>query len=352
MVILAHLRDFVRRPGRWFTLLLACALLSASAAARAGGILDLYGGENVGTAGAQFLRIPVGARAIALGQSYVANAFDGATTFWNPAGIMRAESRRNLFFCHTEYAVDIDLEFASYHWHRQNFGFGFSAGMLRSGEIPRTDEFHQEGTGHTFRADQYQLGFSVARAMTDRFSFGFTGRYYQENLDEFVVRSVLMDLGVLYFVGVGDLRVGFAVRNFGPEMRPDGTPPPIGPGYTASSEFQSFSAPTSGSFGVAYTWRLAPQVDLLTTTDFHHPTDYSESFRTGLELGLAERLYLRGGFETNRDEGGLAAGFGVQLARDGWNVRLDYAMSDMGAFGTIHHLSLDLAPLRRARRSP
>jgi len=341
-----------RRTGRALLAALLCAALWAPGAARAGSILGLYGGENVGTAGAQFLRIPVGARAVALGRSYVANAYDGVAAFWNPAAIMRTESRRTLFFGHTEYAVDIDLEFASYHWHRQNFGFGLSAGMLRSGEIPRTDEFHQEGTGHTFRADQYQLGFSLARAMTDRFSFGLTGRYYQENLDEFTVRSFLVDLGVLYFVGVGDLRVGFAVRNFGPEMRPDGTPPPIGPGYTASSEFQSFSAPTSGSFGVAYTWRLSRRIDLLTTADFHHPTDYSESFRTGLELGLAERLYLRSGFETNRDEGGLAAGFGVKLARDGWDVRLDYAVNDMGAFGTIHHISLDLAPLHRPRRSP
>ncbi len=341
-------RDRIRTP---LVALLACALLACAGNARAEGILDLYGGENVGTAGAQFLRIPVGARAVSLGQSYVANCFDGAAAFWNPAAIMRTENRRNLFFGHTEYAVDIDLEFASYHWHRQNFGFGISAGVLRSGEIPRTDEFHQEGTGQTFRADQYQLGFSLARAMTDRFSFGFTGRFYQENLDEFTVRSVLMDLGVLYFVGVGDLRVGFAVRNFGPEMRPTGTPPPIGSGYTASSEFQSFSAPTSGSFGTAYTWRLARRVTLLTTADFHHPTDFTESFRTGLELGLAERLFLRGGFETNRDEGGMAAGFGVQLARDGWHVRLDYAMSDMGAFGTIHHISLDLAPEQPSRRA-
>jgi len=352
VVTRTHSRVSGRRPGRWSGLLLACALLAAPVAASGGSILGLYGGENVGTAGAQFLRIPVGARAVALGQSYVANAFDGAAAFWNPAGLMHTRRQRSLFFGHTEYAVGIDLESASYHWHRQNFGFGFSAGVLRSGEIPRTDEFHQEGTGQTFRADQYQFGFSLARSMTDRFSFGFTGRYYQENLDEFVVRSVLMDLGVLYFVGVGDLRVGFVVRNFGTEMRPDGTPPAIGPGYTASSEFQSFSAPTSGTFGVAYTWSLAERIGLLTTADFHHPTDYSESFRTGLELGLDGRLFLRGGFETNRDEGGMAAGFGVQLARDGWDIRLDYALSDMGAFGTIHHVTVDLAPLGRERRRP
>ncbi len=334
------------RPAR---LLLALLLVLSPGVVRADGILGLYGGENVGTAGAQFMRVPVGARAVALGRAYVANAFDGSAAFWNPAGIMQTEGRRTMFFGHTEYAAGIDLEHASLHWHGQNYGWGLSAGMLRSGDIPRTDEFHQEGTGHTFRADQYHLGLSMARLMTDRFSFGLTGRLYQENLDEFVMRGFLVDLGVLYFVGVGDLRVGFAVRNFGADMRPGGTPPAL-PGYEASSEFQSVSAPTSGSFGVSYTWSLSRKLGLLTTADFHHPTDYSESFRMGTELGLDGRLYLRGGFETNRDEGGLAAGFGVKLARDGWDVRLDYALHDMGAFGVMHHVTVDLAPLPPPRR--
>ena len=339
----------VRSARGVIVLLLVLAL--GSSVAWGGSVLGLYGGENVGTAGAQFLRVPVGARSVALGRAYVANALDGSAAYWNPAGIMHIGGRRTLFCSHTEYAAGIDLEHASLLWHGQNFGWGISAGMLRSGEIPRTDEFHQEGTGTTFRADQYHLGLSMARLVTDRFSFGLTGRVYQENLDEYTMRGFLMDLGVLYFVGVGDLRVGFAVRNFGGDMRPGGTPPSI-EGYQTSSEFQTVSPPTSGSFGVAYTWRLGERTGLLTTADFHHPTDYSESFRGGVELGLDERLYLRGGYETNRDEGGAAAGFGVKLGHDGWDVRLDYALHDMGAFGTMHYVTVELTPLPKPRRTP
>ena len=56
--------------------------------------------------------------------------------------------------------------------------------MLRSGDILRTTEWHMEGTGDTSTPNQYTLGFSLARAMTDRFSIGMTAKYYQENLDE------------------------------------------------------------------------------------------------------------------------------------------------------------------------
>lgn len=331
-------------------LVLAGTLILGLAEARAQGILDLYGEENVGTAGAQFLRLPAGARAAGLGQAAVASSTDGASLFWNPAATLRTVGRRNIFFGHTEYAAGIGVEHAAYHWRHQNYGFGLTAGMLRSGDIPRTTELYQEGTGTTFRADMYVLGLTVARAMTDRFSIGVTAKYYQENLDEFEIRAPLMDLGVLYYVGLGDLRVGFAVRNFGPDLKPGGTPPPIDGDYSEIRDFQSFSAPTSGSFGTCYTWGLSDKVRLETSADFHHPTDYSESFRLGGELDLDGLLFLRMGKETNRDEGGFSAGFGVGAERDHWRLRMDYAVRDMGAFGTIHMFSVDVSPLIRRVR--
>ena len=61
-----------RRHTRWLLLLAVGTLLAAPA--RAGELIRLFGEENVGTAGAQFLRVPVGARAVAMGKSSVASA--------------------------------------------------------------------------------------------------------------------------------------------------------------------------------------------------------------------------------------------------------------------------------------
>ena len=118
-----------------------------------------------------------------------------------------------------------------------------------------------------------------------------------------------------------------------------------------ATEFQSFPAPTVGAFGAAKTWTLSRRIGLLTTADFNHPSDNQESFRLGAELGLNEMLFLRGGYETSRDEGGFAAGFGLQLKRKQFLLRIDYAYSDMGSFGTIHHISVDLSPLIRSART-
>ena len=339
------------RPARAAVLLpalLALACAGSAVPARAG-LLNLYGGDNVGTGGAAFMRIPVGARSVAMGQAYVANAIDGSAVFWNPAGMLRTTGRQNLFLSHVSYTAGIDLDYASVHWRGQNYGYGLIAGALRSGEIPRTTEMFQEGTGTTFRADQYFFGLALARAMTDHFSLGGTAKFYQENLDEFEIRSFLFDFGMLYYVDAADLRIGFAVRNFGSDLRPSGTPPSI-PGFEPESNFQSFPPPTSGTFGVARTFMLGRGLDLLATADFNHPSDFSESFRFGSELGLNRVLFLRAGYETNRDAGGFATGFGVRLVRDSFDLRLDYALSDMGAFGTIHHISIDFSPLSHPAR--
>ena len=115
--------------------------------------------RTCGTASAQFLRIPVGARAVALGQAYSAAATDGSALFWNPAGRHAHARSRQLFRLRTRvYTADIDLDYVACHRRGQNFGYGLMVGALRSGDILRTDELHQEGTGQYFNANQFFLG--------------------------------------------------------------------------------------------------------------------------------------------------------------------------------------------------
>ncbi len=340
-------------PRPWIVLGTAFALVSCllAGAAGAGELIRLYGDENTGTAGAQFLRVPVGARAVSLGKAYSSLAMDGSAPFWNPAGIMRTPGRKNFFASHTKYTADIEMNHVSLHGRRQNFGFGLSAGILRSGDILRTTEFHQDGTGQYFNANQFFLGASLARAMTDHFSIGGTVKYYQENLDQWQIKSLMFDMGILYFVGAGDVWIGFTVRNFGGDLQPSGSPPALSGGYTHATDFQKFPAPTEGSFGASKAWSLSRKLGLLTTADFNHPSDNIESFRLGGELEVNRMLFLRAGYETGRPENGLSAGFGVQLKRQQFLIRVDYAYADMGSFGTIHYVSLDLSPLHRKKNS-
>ena len=59
-----------------------------------------------------------------------------------------------------------------------------------------------------------------------------TAKYLQENLDEWETRTLLFDVGMLYYLGVRDLCVGFAIRSLGSDLQPSGVPPV--PGATAT----------------------------------------------------------------------------------------------------------------------
>src|SRR5210317_1200826 len=56
-------------------------------------LFKILGGQRVGTSSMAFLKIPVGARAEAMGGAYVAVANDAFAAFWNPAGIAQVGTR-------------------------------------------------------------------------------------------------------------------------------------------------------------------------------------------------------------------------------------------------------------------
>ncbi|MCJ7813542.1 UPF0164 family protein, partial [bacterium] len=73
--------------------------------------LLLFGQEfsKTGTAGAQFLKIGVGARGIAMSDAYGAVCNDVSSIFWNPAGLTQI-SNTSIMIAHTEWLADINYE--------------------------------------------------------------------------------------------------------------------------------------------------------------------------------------------------------------------------------------------------
>ncbi len=301
-------------------------------------LIAFFGGERAGTSGGQFLRVPAGARGIAMGRG-ISAAVDGASSpFWNPAGMELVNGNDRFFLSHMAYAAGIDVEHAAWVHKLHSWRVGLSAGVLRSGDIVRTTELHPDGDGFSFDANQFLLGFSLSRQLTDRFILAGTAKMLQENLDEFENRGLFLDLGALYFVGFNQARVGFTVRNFGGDLRLNGSPPAEA---SVQGNWQSFSAPTIALFGFAYDFGGAAR-RLTLTMDFNHPSDDVESLIFGTEASAWDRLFLRAGYQSNMAEGGFAAGFGLRLLEGVRTLRLDYAFDDRGALGGMHIVSLEL----------
>ena len=64
--------------------------------------------SRVGTTAAPFLKIGVGARALAMGEASVTQASDVTALYWNPAGL--GVMKRNQFILnHYEYIADLSF---------------------------------------------------------------------------------------------------------------------------------------------------------------------------------------------------------------------------------------------------
>ena len=88
------------------TALVAFAVLGAGGVARAQGTL---GGQRAGTSSATFLRIGVGARAVGMGETFVAVANDPSAIYWNPAGLASLQ-RREIAISHVQWPADVTYE--------------------------------------------------------------------------------------------------------------------------------------------------------------------------------------------------------------------------------------------------
>ncbi len=307
------------------------------------------GGQRAGISAFQFLKIGVGARAVAMGESFIAVANDASALFWNPAGLVEL-SQNQVIASHTAYVADISHEFFGITYTLgESDAVGLSFASLHMEDMEITTETQPFGTGRFFSFGDIAIGATYAKKMTEQFSFGATIRYVQETLDVLKMRSVMIDLGTLYWTGLGSTRFAVTISNFGADAKPKGSVR-LANG-AAVDDFQSFSLPTIFKLGIAMEAWEDENSRLTTSLQLNHPNDNSEHFRLGMEYAFQNTFFLRGGLkrtigqklfgrdETSPEDFTLGAGFAVNLSNLS-RVSADYAFARFGELGSIHRFSV------------
>jgi long-subunit fatty acid transport protein len=300
----------------------------------------VLGGQRAGISTAQFLKIGVGGRAAAMGESFVAISDDASALYWNPAGLAQFKSNQ-VIFSHNIWLVDINHDFlgAVYHLDSDNT-FGISLTSLSMEKMPVTTEFNPFGTGEYFSFGDIALSVSYARKMTEQFSFGGTVKYIEETLDKLKMRGVMFDLGTYYRTGLGSTRFAVTVSNFGAELAPDGEVVLLG--SRKKSEWQSFAPPTIFRIGFAFEPFENEENRLTTSIQLNHPNDNSENVSIGLEYSWNRMLFLRGGYKINVDEQNYSFGAGVNVPISMAEFTFDYAFANFERLGSAHRFSIIL----------
>jgi len=125
---------------------------------------------KVATTAAQFLKIGVGARAIGMGGSFVAEASDLSAVYWNPAGIAKLGGAA-VQLNRTQYLADISYSVAAFGADLGALGaIGVSLIFLDSGDMAVRTTARPTGTGERFKVQDLALQLTYGRALTDRFS--------------------------------------------------------------------------------------------------------------------------------------------------------------------------------------
>jgi len=303
-------------------------------------LFPVLGGQRAGISTAQFLKIGVGGRAAAMGESFVAISDDASALYWNPAGLAQFKTNQ-VIFSHNIWLVDINHDFlgAVYHLDSDNT-FGISLTSLSMEKMPVTTEFSPFGNGEYFGFSDIALSVSYARKMTEQFSFGGTVKYIEETLDKLKMRGVMIDIGTYYRTGLGSTRFAVTVSNFGAELAPDGEVVLIG--KRTKSEWQSFAPPTMFRIGFAFEPYQDEQHSVTTSIQLNHPNDNSENVSLGVEYSWNRMLFLRGGYKINVEEQNYSFGAGVNVPISIAEFTFDYAFANFEQLGSAHRFSIIL----------
>lgn len=301
----------------------------------------ILGGQRAGTSAFTFLKIGVGARALGMGGAYIPVANDATTLFWNPAGLVQIAEKRSITADHNEWVAGIQHENLGIVWQFGGiYGIGLSASALHMDPMEITTEYQPGGTGAYFNYGDVMAGLSFAMKMTDRFSFGITGKLVDEQLAEHHMVNTLFDLGTYYYTGFQQLRFAVALVNFGTPAAPKGEYT-----YTDVNDIQQtepyadFAPPTIFRLGIANEWLNSPHAQFTTSVQLNHPVDNAENISWGAEFSVKEMLYLRGGYQSNMDVETWSVGLGIHLAM----LQVDYAYTDMRDWNNAQRFSLGWA---------
>jgi len=300
-----------------------------------------------GTTAATFLKIGVGPRAVAMGESFVAIADDVSAVYWNPAGLAQLQYPEvtamhvfwfgDIFFDHIAGALPLPFGVAAASLVYLN------GGTLMRSEVGDTPDDPERGTFST--AD---VGFTggYGFCFSEKMFLGANFLLFSESIDAQASFGWAMDLGFLYILPWSGMSLGAVVQNLGPASRVD-------------EEY--FRMPINFKLGLGY----SPVSDILITLDYNQLLEQAGKIALGVEYIFEKILALRAGYiyQEKIDNAELYSGFGTNaiagmsagLGINYLNFSLDYAFVPYGFLGSTHRISMTYTfaePVKTPTQSP
>lgn len=284
-------------------------------------------GKSSGNSTANFLKMGVGGRGVAMGDAQTAAVNDATALYWNPAGLGEL-TQKEINFMHNKSIQGVTQDVLYYARPTESLGvWGAGVSLLRVDGIKGYDGDNIP-TGDVDASDSL-LTFGWAKPWEDfrwlpGIQSGINLKIIQKTLDRDSAMGYMADFGFVYNCQSDwsqGLRTAMVLQN-------------VGTGLSFNGENSPF--PTQLKAGVAY-----PLFgdNMTVAGDAVLPTDGDLFFNAGGEYRIWEILAFRLGFKGNNDlDSGLTYGFGIGNER----MHLDYGFVPFGPFGDSHRVSFSV----------
>ncbi|MCK5583287.1 MAG: PorV/PorQ family protein [Elusimicrobiales bacterium] len=282
--------------------------------------------SGAGTTAANFLKVSMNARAIAMGGAFSALADDSGAIFSNPAGLA-GFTGQELGFGFTTYLEGSKMGNISYAADVSGNRFGFGMTALNISGIERRGLNDSAGIVSSLGDfGSNDMAVSLAYACKDSFSSilenmdsGFTLKFIKSTIDDSSAFAVAVDAGIIYHAGE-KTNVSLVLQNLGSKMK-----------------YEEESDPLPLDLKVGMLHRSSNRLNLTAELNQYFIDEkFYPSF--GVEYWFRDAFALRGGYKFGYDtsnlgrEVGLSLGFGVKVA----DLGVDYAYLPFGDLGNIH----------------
>lgn len=287
--------------------------------------------KKAGTTGFSFLKLGVGAKAVAMGGAFTGLADDPTAIYYNPAGTAFQEGRQLLAGYHN-YVLDIQSGFIAHTSPLEGLlpnrsAIGIFIDYLNFGNFTR-----MSASGvpmGEFSGGDFLIGAHFSTMITPELAAGINVKYMHEAADEYGSDALAADLGLFMKFGDSLTAAGLSFYNLGGVFS----------GYTDHKD----KLPMGVRAGMSHSLRELP---LVIAVDGILPNDNDPYVNVGTELYKFQPLYLRLGYSLFGENyktgsgsdgwGGASAGFGLDIKE----YHIAYAFMPYLDLGSSHRVTI------------
>ena len=326
---------------RMFAICLVAVLLAAQ--------VSTSQDRKAGLTGAAFLKVGVGARAVALGTAVTALSGDVNQMFYKPAGIAMTDQTLQATFNYNKWIADLGHSSAAvaYNWEGVGtIGVGFVTLGLSGIEANRDydPDLNNALTPLTYDYRDLAIQVSFARYVIDQLSLGITIKNVSESIDGESTSALGFDFGSVYHVGVMDWTIAARFNNLGGDLKY----------YDIAS-----ALPLQFTIGTAMKPIKTDATSIMVAVDAVKPQDGPLYFFSGVEYTVLDMIAFRGGYKFNYSGTsespslgsgeidntieGLSLGAGIHTSFEDYRINVDYSYTKMQLLDNAHRFTVSIS---------